>query len=114
MSKPIPKPLATFNLEACPDNLRTQLEACMLGAPPGALVTLSPTLESSSQKIAQLEESRRAMSVLLTQWRDAYRQLLDAESEERGGLAPIDTLPASLRKHLADLDRATATGYPLP
>ncbi|MFY0990923.1 hypothetical protein [Halomonas sp. C05BenzN] len=114
MSKPFPKPLVTFDLDACPDNLRTQLEACMLGSPEGAIVTLSPTLDASNRKIAQIEESRRAMSVLLCQWRDAYRQLLDAESEERGGLAPIDTVPASLRKHLDDLDRATAQGYPLP
>ncbi|PXX95950.1 hypothetical protein [Halomonas sp. LBP4] len=115
MSKPYPKSLVTFNLDACTDNIRQQLEACMLGAPPGALVTPTPAPSRlATQQQAQLEEDRRAMSVLLSQWRDLYRQLQDAEPEEDGALAPIDTLPAALRQRLDELDRATAKGYPLP
>lgn len=114
MSHQLPTSTVTFNLEACPGAIRHDLEAIMLGAPPGTIVASGPVRQRQGEQEAKHQEDRRAMSVLLSQWRDVYQSMVEAEPE--GGLetAPIDIFPRSLRQRLEDLDRATAKGIPLP
>lgn len=117
MNQPIDRYI--LDLRAFPEALRADLEHFLATAPAGAAVPVGKGAsmdERHSLSGAEHAEARLAMSVLLSQWRNAYQRLRDAQSavEEGGVMEPFESLPGELQRHLEALDAATARGYPLP
>lgn len=119
MNQPIDRYI--LDLRAFPGALRADLEHFLATAPAGAAVPVGEVEGASlderhSRSGAEHAEAHRAMSVLLSQWRNAYQRLRDAQSvvEEGGAVEPFESLPGELQRHLEALDAATARGYPLP